>query len=307
MNKELKILTAVLAVVLVLTVVLIFAWLLPGTPKEPVQTTTTQAPQTTAQETTEATTEATTQSTTEPTTGATTEPATEVTTEPTEEATEPPETTKKPTSPPPPKPTNPPATELPEKKISFPYSIPGTNLVIQKLDSYDGVFLEDGSDRDVTGIAAMVIKNTGSTGVEYAKITLTQGDRELVFTVAGLCSGAQAVVQESSAAAYQKANYQECTAEVAELASFEMSESLVKVTENTDGSLSVTNLTQQTIPCVRVFYKFCLTPGSAYVGGITYTAKLTDLAPGQTQEVTASHYASGYSEVVMVRTYETAE
>ena len=161
-------------------------------------------------------------------------------------------------------------------------------LVIQKLDSYDGPFLEDGSDRDVSGVCAMVVKNAGSKAVEYAKITLTQGDRTLSFTVSGLRAGASTVAQESKAASYSKEKYNECTAEVAELSSFEMSSDAVKVTENEDGTLNVTNLTQQTIPCVRVFYKFCMTPGSIYVGGITYTAKLTDLAPGQTQQVTAS-------------------
>ena len=36
----------------------------------------------------------------------------------------------------------------------FPYQIPNTSLVIQKVRSYDGVFIEDGSDRNVSGISA---------------------------------------------------------------------------------------------------------------------------------------------------------
>lgn len=301
MNKDLKILTVILALVLV--VALAFTILLLGSTepeKVPEQTQgTSAAPETTAE---------TTYVTTQPTTVQTTAPTTEATTAPTEETTEPtvPETTKKPTS-------NTPATKPPKpttepvKTLSFPYQIPGTSLVIQKLDSYDGPFLEDGSDRDISGVCAMVVKNAGSKAVEYAKITLTQGDRTLTFTVSGLRAGASTVAQEAKAAAYSKEKYNECTAEVAELSSFEMSSDAVKVTENEDGTLNVTNLTQQTIPCVRVFYKFCMTPGSIYVGGITYTAKLTDLAPGQTQQVTASHYASGFSEVIMVRTYDNAD
>lgn len=301
MNKDLKILTVILALVLV--VALAFTILLLGSTepeKVPEQTQgTTASPETTME---------TAIVTTHPTTVQTTAPTTEATTYPTEETTEPtvPETTKKPTShtpaTKPPKPT----TE-PVKTLSFPYKIPGTSLVIRKLDSYDGPFLEDGSDRDVSGVCAMVVKNAGSKAVEYAKITLTQGDRTLSFTVSGLRAGASTVAQEAKAASYSKEKYNECTAEVAELSSFEMSSDAVKVTENEDGTLNVTNLTQQTIPCVRVFYKFCMTPGSIYVGGITYTAKLTDLAPGQTQQVTASHYASGFSEVIMVRTYDTAD
>ena len=44
--------------------------------------------------------------------------------------------------------------------------------------------------------------------------------------------------------------------------------------------------------------------GSIYVGGITYTAELEGLEPGQSQKLTANHFAAGSSEVVMVRTYE---
>lgn len=302
MNKDLKILVVILALVLV--VALVFTVLLlrgSGTQEDPEQT----QESTPSPETTEDTMAPTTQETTEDTTGqteeVTSEPVTEVTTEATTEPTVP-ETTKKPSATQQPTPT----TE-PVKTLSFPYQIPGTSLVIQKLDSYDGPFLEDGSDRDVSGVCALVVKNSGSKAVEYAKITLTQGERTLTFVISGLRAGASTVVQEQAAAAYSKDSYHECTAEVAELSSFEMSSSMVQVTENEDGTLNVTNLTQETIPCVRVFYKFCMTPGFIYVGGITYTAKLTELAPGQTQQVTASHYASGYSEVIMVRTYDTTD
>ena len=191
--------------------------------------------------------------------------------------------------------------------ISFPYTIPGTNLVIERLDSYDGIFLEDGSDQSVEGISAMVLTNTGSTGVEYVNITMNQNGEQLQYTGTAIPAGSTIVIQESGASSYSTSSYTDCTANVADMQEFEMSSSQVKVEENEDGSLQVTNLTGETIPCVRVFYKFAIEKGEIYVGGITYTAKVTELKAGESRQIAPSHYAGGSSEVMMVRTYETAD
>jgi hypothetical protein len=42
----------------------------------------------------------------------------------------------------------------------------------------------------------------------------------------------------------------------------------------------------------------------AYVGGITYTAKISNLKANESIVITPSHYASGASKVMMVRTYD---
>lgn len=238
---------------------------------------------------------------------ATTE-ATETTTIPTDtvpETTAPPATTVPPETT---KPTDPPVVQDPEMNtLTFPYAIPGTDLVISQVNSYDGIFLEDGSDQTVTGISVIVLENQGKTGVEYANITLTQNGKQLQYKATALPAGAKIVVQEASAAAYSDDVYTACTADVAQMEIFEMSSSLVKVVENEDGSLSVTNLGTETIPCVRIFYKFAMEKGEIYVGGITYTAKIIQLESGATQQVYLSHYAAGSSEIMMIRTYATVD
>ena len=86
-----------------------------------------------------------------------------------------------------------------------------------------------------------------------------------------------------------------------------MSEDKVQVEESGEQSLTVTNLTDEDIPAVRVFYKFYMEDEGTYVGGITYTAKITNLGAGASQTITPSHYVQGSSRVMMVRTYDTAE
>lgn len=189
----------------------------------------------------------------------------------------------------------------------FPYAIDGTALVVQNISSYDGIFLEDGSDGQVTGVAAMVVENTGDTNVEYAAITINCNGEILEFDASDIPAGATIVVQEKNKTAYQSGTYADCSAVVAEMGEFEMSADQVKVEETENGSLLVTNLTDEEIPCVRIFYKFYMEEEEAYVGGITYTAKLTGLSAGGSQTVSPSHYAAGSSRVMMVRTYDSAE
>ena len=191
--------------------------------------------------------------------------------------------------------------------VFFPYVIVGTELTVQNISSYDGIFLEDGSDGEVTGVAAMVVENTGDTNVEYAAITISCNGETLEFDASDLPSGATVVVQEKNKTPYQSGTYTDCSAVVAEMGDFEMSEDQVKVEETESGSLLVTNLTDEEIPCVRIFYKFYMADEETYVGGITYTAKLTGLSAGASQTVTPSHYAAGNSRIMMVRTYDSTE
>ncbi|MBQ9165626.1 MAG: hypothetical protein IJX71_01665, partial [Oscillospiraceae bacterium] len=99
--------------------------------------------------------------------------------------------------------------------LKIPYSIPGTDLVIKQVNSYDGIFLEDGSDKEVTGISVIVLENQGKTGVEYANITLTQGGKTLEYQASAVPAGTTVVVQEAGAAAYSSADITACTADVA--------------------------------------------------------------------------------------------
>lgn len=177
--------------------------------------------------------------------------------------------------------------------------------MIQKIAAYDGVFLEDGTDEEITGVAAMVLENTGETAVEYTRISLNAGGETWSFEATAIPAGQTVVVQEADRAAYRDAVLTGCTADVAELEAMEMSEDQVRVTDNGDNSLTVTNLTQEPIVCVRVFYKYYMEDLDVYVGGIAYTAKVTDLQPGEEVQIIPSHYAAGSSRIVMVRTYDT--
>jgi hypothetical protein len=237
---------------------------------------------------------------------ATTEPP--VTTQPKETeplaTTEPPATTQ-------PKETEPPVTQPvvtqptePDNTLRFPYEIAGTGLVIKRINSYDGLFFEDGTDREVTNIAAIVLTNTAQTPIEYANITLDRDGTKLHFKAAALDAGATVIVLEAEGRQFAEGEYAGCSAEFATMEAMELSQNLVRVTETESGSLLVENLTHEDIPCVRIFYKFYMHDMGVYVGGITYTAKVDGLKADSSQTITPSHYLSGYSKIVMIKTYD---
>lgn len=193
------------------------------------------------------------------------------------------------------------------QRLSLPYQIPDTSLLIQNLGSYNGIYLEDGSDSNIGSVAAIVVRNTGSLPIEYAEVLVQSAEGTNRFTLTDLLPGAVLVAQEADKTGIFGGDILSCSATVAEVPSLGMSEDKVSVTEGTGSSLIVKNLTDADIPCVRVFYKFYMADDDAFVGGITYTAKIEGLPAGGSQIVRPSHYSAGDSRVVMVRTYDTAD
>lgn len=228
------------------------------------------------------------------------------------ETTAPPETTvpvetTKPYNPGPvtPPPTSPPPTQPPKVLITLPYTIPGSTLFIQRVAGFDGVFLEDGSDSQINGVAMMLLQNVGMQAIEYAKITMTYDDKVLTFEVSALEPGGIVAVQEIGRNSCAAGDLLSCTADIAAVDSLGMAADQVSIQDNGDNTLTVTNLTDSEIVTVRVFYKYYMAEENVYVGGITFTAKISNLKANESVVINPSHYASGASKVVMIRTYDT--
>lgn len=196
---------------------------------------------------------------------------------------------------------------VPDNTCHFPYAIPGSTLVIEQINSYDGIFFEDGSDREMTNITAMVLTNRGDNCVEYVDIAIEREGTQLKFAASAIEAGGTVVVMEAEGKQYAEGDYANCTAEVATIAEMIMSQDQISVEENPEGGLLVTNLTEEEIPCVRIFYKFYMQEVDVYVGGITYTAKIDNLAAKSSCTVMPSHYLQGFSKIVMVKTYDSDE
>ena len=189
--------------------------------------------------------------------------------------------------------------------IAFPCKVPGYGLVIEKMDPYTGMFVEDGSNGNVENVAMLLVRNDGDYPVEYTQICVAYGQENLLFDISALPVGESLVVQEKEGKALPESVPASATALVVQRAEMEMSQEKVQVTDNGDNTLTVRNLTDKTIPTVRVFYKYYMEEEGIFVGGIAFTVRLTRLGAGESITIQPSHYTSKTSRVVMVLTYDS--
>lgn len=192
-----------------------------------------------------------------------------------------------------------------ELGVSFPCEIPGYNMTIEKMGPYSGMFVEDGSNANIQNVAMLLVRNNGDFPVEYTQIRVVCGQGELLFDISALPAGEKLVVQEKTGKTISESKATSASALVVQRADMEMSRDKVRVTDNGDNTLTVQNLTNETIATVRVFYKYYMKNEGIYVGGIAFTVRITRLAPGASVTVQPSHYTSQTSRVVMVLTYDS--
>ena len=184
--------------------------------------------------------------------------------------------------------------------ISFPYEIVGSGLVVEQVRTYSGYFLEDGSDREVSNVAVIVLTNNGGD-LEFAGIGISQGSRNLAFSASQIPAGATIIIQEQNGAAFDMDDpYYSATATTTPTEGFEMSREYVSVKDNGDNTFTVRNITDQTLSKVQVFFKNYLPDEGVYVGGITYSITLQDVEDGTEVDVRSDHYDSQYSTILEV-------
>lgn len=194
-----------------------------------------------------------------------------------------------------------------DSSVRLPYDLPSTTLQIQKLAAYSGVYIEDGSDEEIDGVAAILVKNTGDKDVELAWIDAETSAGSYSFQVTSLPAGASAVVMDRNRTAFSEGEIESLQATATDPAPFELSEDQIEVVSSDGDEIVLKNITDRIIPTIRVFYKFYYPDQNAYVGGITYTAAIQNLGAGETTTIRPSHYSGEAGRIVMIRTYEEEE
>lgn len=174
-----------------------------------------------------------------------------------------------------------------------------TNADLQVIDygSYSGKFVEDGTDEKVEKVAAILVKNTTEQFIEYGTITADFGGKSAVFEISGLPAGKAVWALERNRLTVEETDtftyLDQVTSQGSDVVTSDERISL----ECYDGSVSVTNNSDIGITSVRLYYKTIHTDGN-YLGGITYTVVIENLAPGKTEEIQAGHYLAEGSEIV---------
>lgn len=189
-------------------------------------------------------------------------------------------------------------TEIPDNGN---YQAPDENIAILKVKGYDGVYIEDGSDKEVSGVAAIQVKNNSNQAIEYGEIVLQNGSQKLTFTVSTLPAKASVVVMEKDKKKLNSSSVNYVDSKIAYVDKLEKDSSVAYSTVENNG-IKLTNKSSKNIKTVRVFYKYKSDEGY-YIGGITYTAKVENLKAGESTTVYPSHYVAEGGEIMMVKTY----
>lgn len=192
------------------------------------------------------------------------------------------------------------------QKVSSNFKPSDADITIQRINGYSGIYIEDGSDKEVSNVAAIQVKNNSKKAIEFAQIQLYNGDKKLVFDVTSLPANTSAVVMEKNKATFNSSSGVTYGGTTASYVSSLEKVSTVKCEKVSNNGIKVTNKSKKDIPCVRIFYKYKSSEGY-YVGGITYTAKIENLKAGESQTVYPSHFDSDGGEIMMVKTYTTTD
>ena len=186
------------------------------------------------------------------------------------------------------------------------YEVNDADIKIQHINSYSGIFIEDGSDVEVDNVAAIQVKNTSKKALEFAQIQIYNGDKKLVFDVSSLPANSSAIIMEKNKAPLDKSKSITYGGTTGGYTNKLEKDATIKYQKVDNNGIKVTNKSKKDIPCVRIFYKYKSSEGY-YVGGITYTAKIENLKAGESQTVYPSHFDSDGGEIMMVKTYTTTD
>ena len=188
----------------------------------------------------------------------------------------------------------------PTQQFTLPTPIGGTTLVAQRLATYDGPFLEDGSGQEVVNIAALVVYNAGEREVLQAGITLQWGDTPLCFYAENIPPGKAVLLLERNRRSCSKTSFTACTGWQVSAQETREPAAYLEITDTAMGAVTVTNITCDPLQDVRLYYKSWLSPPDIYVGGISREMTVPILQPGESATLYPPYYASGYTKIVSV-------
>lgn len=191
-----------------------------------------------------------------------------------------------------------------DDKKSEKVELSDSNLIIEKVGSYTGNYLEDGSDEPIEKVAAIIISNTSDKMLQVGDITFKVSDKEnATFRVTNLLPHTSALVLESNKRKYSdKDDYSYGTVVNAYLDAPDLLEDKFEVIKE-NGNLKLKNKTDKTYKKVYVYYKY-VQSGGAFMGGITYRVPFENIEGKKTVTSVANHFSANTSVIVDVQIAE---
>ena len=180
-------------------------------------------------------------------------------------------------------------------------------IAIRRLNAYNGPFIEDGSDAEVSNVLALQFRNDGEKAVQYAEYVFEVNGEEIAFKLSNLPVGQRCVVLAANQHAYNADEVLKLKSRlVAQVDYLPTADDQLLLVNNGDDSITVMNLTDQPIPVARVFYKTYYADEDTFIGGITYTVEIKNIpANGSSGAIEPSHFSTEMSRFVGSGVYES--
>lgn len=189
----------------------------------------------------------------------------------------------------------------PGAAVTFPCTL-ADGLVAEKLIAYDGPFWEDGTGGEVSGVAALMLCNTGPRMIEFGAVTVEQGGRVLHFFVYDLPPGSRCLVAEWLRQPFSEEEVRACHAGNLRWSYQELSREKVDYL-GTDGVLTVVNRTAKA-QNITVRYKRYDQEGDYFLGGMAFSAHFFGAEPQRPKALAPAYYHAGQARVVSVAVEE---
>lgn len=186
---------------------------------------------------------------------------------------------------------------MPSTAQQYPCAVDGTPLQVVSLASYDGPFWEDGTDREVVDVAAILVENQSSTMVQQGAIVIDWGEDLFVFEFTCLPPESRTLVLESTAKVFQMPENYRCYG-WSRLTDPQKSHVTVTAQNIT---MELHNPTASVISSVTVCYKHYYAESDTYIGGITYRLTEYQLQPGERRTVCPHHFSTQASALVCLQ------
>ena len=209
-------------------------------------------------------------------------------------------------------------TEVKKAGAEMPFDVPGFTILeeapygdlnekfsVACMGTYSGIYVEDGSNEQVTDVLTIVVKNISSDLVEYGLITVDCGGETAAFELSALPAGSCALVMERNRLAYDDAMvFSKLTCEqYAEPANLVMDFGNDFQVYPSDGIINIENVSGRDIESdISLFYKNY--EYGLFIGGITYRARFSGgVKAGQIAQSLQQHYSLEKS-AIMYMCYE---
>ena len=173
-----------------------------------------------------------------------------------------------------------------EPQVIKTFELKDEKITAENVSPYEGKHLEYGDVETVSGICAMKFTNTGDQTIQSAQLVFSDGTQELSFQFEMLPAGQSVLVAEQNqlSAAAEELNFVDSNIAYLE-AGLEKAD-CVKVTDNSDGTVKIENVTDEMLPLVRVFFRPADANGNP-IGGPCKSVMVDGIEAGAAVETAA--------------------